>query len=448
MVLWVSWSHHFIHGTTAVTWSLVFFLIWALAMLMAVWAFNIAQRFGLRLPRLAARPLHKAKLPRVAVIVPIKGVDDDTATNVRLLLEQEYPQYRILFAVESNEDPVLPVLERLAIEESRVEIVVAGLATARGQKVHNQLAAIERTTDADEVLAFMDADAKPGGQWLQALITPLTFAQQNIGATTGYRYYVPMTEHSANKIVSILNAQVAALLGPYRRNFAWGGSMAIRRRDFFDFGLAEMWTHALSDDFVLSHCVKKMAKQKIQFVPQCLVASEANLNWASLFEFAVRQYRITKVCAPVIWLTAVFGAMLYAAAFSYTLFTSVYGFISPGSFHGHEHLIQIAMFCSLYGLSMWRGWLLVLGGEKFFPEHGRAIRSARLWATLGMPWCFLINLLALLGSAMGRNVVWRGVAYQMVSRTKTIVQRPHGGHGARAGGAVAAPGRTRATERV
>jgi ceramide glucosyltransferase len=422
-----------------VTLSLVFFLVWALAMLMAVWAFNIAQRFGLRLPRLATRPLHKAKLPRVAVIVPIKGVDDDTTTNVRLLLEQEYPEYRIIFAVESNDDPVLPVLERLAIDDSRVEIVVAGLAMSRGQKVHNQLAAIERTTEADEVLAFMDADAKPGAQWLQALVTPLTFLQ-NIGATTGYRYYIPMTAHTANKIVSILNAQVGALLGPYRRNFAWGGSMAIRRRDFFGFGLAKMWEHALSDDFVLSHCVKKMAKQTIQFVPQCLVASEANLNWASLFEFAVRQYRITKVCAPTIWFTALFGAMLYVAAFSYTLFTSVYGFINPSAFRGHEHLIQIVMFVTLYGLSMWRGWLLVRGGEKLFPEHGRAIRSARLWATLGMPWCFLMNLLALLGSAVGRNVVWRGVAYQMVSRTKTIVQRPHGT------GTLAE--RARATERV
>ncbi len=423
------------------TLSFLFFFIWALAMLMAVWALNIAQRFGLRLPRLAKRPLHKTALPRVAVIVPIKGVDEDTTTNVRLLLEQDYPDYRILFAVESNEDAVLPLLERLAIEDSRVEIVVAGLAMSRGQKVHNQLAAIERTTDTDEVLAFMDADARPNTHWLRALVTPLTFAQ-NIGATTGYRYYIPMTAHTANKIVSILNAQIAALLGPYRRNFAWGGSMAIRRRNFFSFGLANMWETALSDDFVLSHCVKKMAKHTIQFVPQCLVASEANLNWASLFEFAVRQYRITKVCAPIIWVTALVGALLYVAAFSYTLFTTIYGFINPTAFRGHEHLIQMLMFFSLYGISMWRGWLLIRGGEKLFPEHCQAIRSTRLWATLGMPWCFLINLLALLGSAMGRNIVWRGVAYQMLSRTKTIVQRPHT---AEAGTGIT---RARTTERV
>ena len=53
-----------------------------------------------------------------------------------------------------------------------------------------------------------------------ALVTPLE--RDEIGATTGYRYYVPVTDHTANKIVSVLNAQVAALLGPYRRTLAWG----------------------------------------------------------------------------------------------------------------------------------------------------------------------------------------------------------------------------------
>ena len=34
-------------------------------------------------------------------------------------------------------------------------------------------------------------------------------------------------------------------------------------------------------------------------------------------------------------------------------------------------------------------------------------------------------LVALLGSAVGRTIVWRGIAYQMVSRTHTVVHRPH-----------------------
>jgi cellulose synthase/poly-beta-1,6-N-acetylglucosamine synthase-like glycosyltransferase len=269
----------------------------------------------------------------------------------------------------------------------------------------------------------MDADAKPNPNWIHALVTPLTYGP-HIGATTGYRYYIPVTGHTANKIVSVLNAQVGSLLGPYRRTFAWGGSMAIRRADFFAFGLAKMWQTALSDDYVLSHCVKRVAKRKIQFVPQCLVASDANFNWASLLEFSVRQYRITKVCEPLIWLTAVGGAILYLTAFCYTLFNSIYGFV-PGAIPDHTN--QIAMFCGLYLASIVRGFFLVNGGMHLLPEHKKEISTTMLWATIGSPWCYFINLIALVCSGFGRSIVWRGVAYQMVSRTKTIVQRPHAG---------------------
>jgi len=407
-----------------VTWSFAFFWVWAVAVLLAVWAVNLAQRFALRAPRMAARAETPASTPRICVIVPIKGVDDDTESNVAALLEQDYADYRVIFSVETDADPVVNLLERIAVENSRVEIVIAGIAHDRGQKVHNQLAAVHRTNEDDEILAFMDGDAKPGPEWLRALITPLTYGH-HIGATTGYRYYIPVTDHTANKIVSVLNAQVAALLGPFRRNFAWGGSMAIRRADFFGYGLHDMWQHALSDDYVLSHCVKKIARKQLQFVPRCLVASDANFNWASLFEFAVRQYRITKVCAPAIWCVALAGACVYLTAFSYTLWNTIHGFINPAAYAGHEHIIQMLMFISLYSFSMARGLLLVCGGERLLPEHAREIRSSMLWATIGLPWCYLINLMALLGSAFGKTIVWRGITYCMLSRTRTIVHRPH-----------------------
>jgi cellulose synthase/poly-beta-1,6-N-acetylglucosamine synthase-like glycosyltransferase len=405
--------------------SFVFFWVWLAALVLAIWAVRIGQRFGVRLPRKIVAQREAEGYPRVAVILPIKGVDDDTHHNIRALLDQEYPGYRLIFVVESDEDPVVGLLEKIAQEESRVEIVVAGLSENRGQKVHNQLAGVERTTEGDEILAFMDADAKPGPHWLHNLIMPLTYGE-HIGATTGYRYYIPVTPHTANKIVSVLNAMVGALLGPYRRTFAWGGSMAIRRKDFFGYGLHDLWQGALSDDYVLSYCVKNVAKRKIQFVAQCLVASDANFNWASLFEFAVRQYRITKVCAPWVWCTAVGGATLYLAAFTYTLFNVIYGFSFPHPLQG-EHLRQMGMFASLYGISMLRGHLLVLGGQRMLPEHKNAIGSTKLWATIGLPWCYVINLVALVGSGFGRTIVWRGVTYRMVSRLKTEVERPRVG---------------------
>jgi hypothetical protein len=72
-----------------------------------------------------------------------------------------------------------------------------------------------------------------------------------------------------------------------------------------------------------------------------------------------------------------------------------------------------------------RGYMLVRGGQALLPDHRQAIKSTMFWATIGQPWCYFVNLLALLGAACGRTIVWRGIAYHMVSRTHTVVHRPY-----------------------
>ena len=289
------------------------FFVWVAAMTLACWSFEVARMFARRMKKQATGPgsaagdlrttmVVPARQPRVAVILPIKGVDADMRENIAALRAQDYPHYRLLFAVESPDDPVLPLLREFAEHAKRtggavMDIAIAGVATQRGQKIHNQLAAIERTTDADEIMVFMDADARPAPDWLSELVQPLIVPSPGkgkpTGATTGFRFYVP--EHPREKLpdtfVSIINAAVAALLGPGWRCIAWGGSMAIRRSDFFAFGVHDAWQHALSDDYVLSWCVQKKAKRRIQFVQACLVASAADFSWPGFWEFAVRQYK-------------------------------------------------------------------------------------------------------------------------------------------------------------
>jgi ceramide glucosyltransferase len=397
----------------------ILFFVWAAGMAVAIWAARIAQIFASKNPRRAQQSL-AAVCPPVAVILPIKGVDEDTPGNVEALLAQDYPNYRLIFAIESEDDPVAPLLERLARdhEPGKIEVVVAGISQDRGQKVHNQLAGVDRTTEKDEILAFMDADAKPAANWVHSLVTPLTYGT-HIGAATGYRFYIPSTGHKANGVVSAINSCVAALFGPYRRTFAWGGSMAVRRPDFFNYKLHEAWQHALSDDYVLSHCVRDIGKANIHFVPQCLVASDANFTWKSLFEFAVRQYRITRICAPLVWLAATSGAMLYLFALIYPIVMAVYSLGHPEQVWWHF----VLMFAFMYLASLIRGVYLMVGGKRLLPSHAAAINGMWLWYTLAFPAVHALNLLTLLAAAMGNRIVWRGVAYTMVNRTKTIVHR-------------------------
>lgn len=394
------------------------FFVWLAALVVAQWAAEVARMFARRISKAAVRPLADFS-PRVALILPVKGIDEDTLENVEALLRQDYPHYRLICALESEADPVRPLLEAMAAREGggRLEIVIAGLAESRGQKIHNQLAAVGQTTAEDEVLAFVDADAKTRPDWLHALIGPLRIAE--VGAATGYRFYVPTGPHPANALVSVINASVAALLGPTRRNMAWGGSMAIRRQDFFAFGVHEAWQNALSDDYVMSHCVKHKARLAIEYVPKCLLASPASFDWKSFFTFACRQYRITRLCIPWLWLLAVGGALLYLVALTYSFFMIFWSLHvnAPNWWH------FIIMFTLLYGSSVYRGYGFLNGGKRALPEHAAALQNVQFWYTWGYPLVYLVNLSALLGAAFGRNIVWRGVVYTMESLTATRVHR-------------------------
>lgn len=444
-------------------------------MLVALWALRIAQVFASRMPKIAGRVLEDV-YPQVAVIVPIKGQDADTPGNLQAVLAQNYPpeRWRLIFAVETADDPAVALIDQLVRESGmpcppgRVRIAVAGLATQRGQKIQNQLAAVALTDRTDEILVFMDADAHPAPNWIHALIIPLTYGS-HIGATTGYRYYVPARPHATppvapgaspglegprgaavNSIASVINAGVAALFGPYRRTFAWGGSMALRRADFFGYAIHQDWQNALSDDYVLAYGVKNGhyiggPRPKIHFVPQCVVASEAQYTWPSFLEFAIRQYRITRICAHWVWLAAITGPIIFLTGLLGPLVltvimvvrgvgssspfwsapTSLYDLVNPVPLcPGWDAARLLLMATSLYGMCIARGTILCRGMMRLLPEHAQAIGGTQFWFTFGYPAVQAVNLLVLLGSAVGRRIVWRGVTYVMHSRTKTTVVRP------------------------
>ena len=409
--------------------TFILFFVWAAAMALSIWAFEVARMFARRAAKaIAQSPGVPKKPPSIAVILPIKGVEEDTAENLRALVKLTYPRLRFLFAVESDDDPVIPLLKQMSLqlpEDKRLasKIIVAGHTTSRGQKIHNQLAAVARTTSADDILVFMDADARPHDRWLPALISPLT--DPEVGAATGYRLYLPNLAPTANLAstqVSVINAIIAALAGPAARNQAWGGSMAIKRTYFYDFGIDQAWQHALSDDYVLTIQVKHIHKKAIRFVHSCFVASSANFNWHTFFEFAPRQYKITRICSPWIWLTAVVGSSLYAVAFSYPLILWAVGLFTGR----HDHLLLLMLFV-LYITNVLRGHFLLEGSKLALADHPNAserLEAVTFWYTWGFPLALFINLFALLKSSVGRIIQWRGIIYRLDSATQTTVLNP------------------------
>src|ERR1700691_2895135 len=88
--------------------------------------------------------------PEVAVIVAVKGRDVQFDPFAESLFDQDYANYRVIFAVESDHDPAVAAIEawRQRVGD-RVMLVVAGLANDEGQKTANLRAAVSRLTPRD-----------------------------------------------------------------------------------------------------------------------------------------------------------------------------------------------------------------------------------------------------------------------------------------------------------
>ena len=67
--------------------------------------------------------------PKCSIIVPCKGIPKDLGKNLEGFFELEYPDYEVVFVVESEQDAALPVIKSI-IEKVKCKGGNAGLATS------------------------------------------------------------------------------------------------------------------------------------------------------------------------------------------------------------------------------------------------------------------------------------------------------------------------------
>src|SRR5690348_15989527 len=104
--------------------------------------------------------------PRVALVCPVKGMEEDLESNLLSLTQFDYPQYEIFFAIATADDPAYRVLERVVAASKRpAHIVRAGRTLDCSDKVHNLTAAVAEIGEQFEVLVFTDSDGRPPRTW-------------------------------------------------------------------------------------------------------------------------------------------------------------------------------------------------------------------------------------------------------------------------------------------
>lgn len=378
---------------------------------------------ALRFARYSLRH-HRARSryqPKAVVIVPCKGLEHDFEDNIRAIFTQDYRDYEIIFVTESATDPAHNAISRLIKNYSRrpAWMVIAGEAKNRGQKVHNLLAAVDMLNSIDrraEVIVFADSDARVTRQWLAEMVAPL--GDKRIGATTGFRWYLPVKGGLSSRLLSVWNASALSMLGE-RSSFAWGGSMAIRRENFERLNIKQHWHGALSDDYALSAAIHQ-AGQKIKFIPRCLVASHTDVSFSQLLEFSTRQMRITRVYSPRVWQIAGISHCLYNLTF-----WGGFAWLIAASFTGQLSFPLAALLTGVFLMGATTGWTRALVASQLMYTNRSRIQKNWMGYVLLGPVVSLLYLYNVFASAWTNRIIWRGIGYEMISpRETTIWHRP------------------------
>jgi len=267
---------------------------------------------GLEWLKMARRHLSAAVgtyLPPVALICPVKGMEEDLETNLLALTDFDYPAYEIFFAIATAEDPAYRVLERVAAGSKRpVHIVRAGRALDCSDKVHNLTAAVGEIGEQFDVLVFADSDGRPPRQWLARLVAPIN--DDAVGAATTFRWLFPKRRGFWGALAAAWSASAATYLGEGKRNFCWGGGTAIKRQRFDELRILNSWRGAASDDYVLTRILHNNGL-RIAFAPECLVPSPCSFDFRTFLEFTNRQMVITRIYASKLWFTALMAHSFY-----------------------------------------------------------------------------------------------------------------------------------------
>ncbi|MCE2401012.1 glycosyltransferase family 2 protein [Candidatus Poribacteria bacterium] len=364
--------------------------------------------FYTRRERKTERPVYT---PKVAIVAPHYGWDDDTAEHAKSLLDQDYEgDFQICFVThqkdDSGYDVSYPHLQELVKDVPYADVLLApniiDNSLPRSQKVQNLMTVIESLPEDVEVIAFVDADVTIQKDWLKLLVTPLQ--DKKIGATVGGRFYFPQTWNFPSLVEATwVNFQMA-LQGDHWLTMVWGGSNAFRR-EFLEKGqILQRWEQATIEDLNTTRAVRDV-KCKIHFVPDCVaVTRTSNRTWGQIFEFTNRQMIMTRHMG--LW-AQWFGSLILFLPKAVLIVGAI-------PFVGSRPALLPVVFIPFFEVISYR--LCCRNLPQWLRDMPRVRDTLRI-SKYAAPFSIFLAGINALYAAFQRKIVWGGVRYEILSAT-------------------------------
>jgi hypothetical protein len=254
-----------------------------------------------------------APFPHVTVIVPVAGASTRLADNLRSLLQQEYPDFSVIFITQDGNDNAVPIIKDLVSSDSRGRLIFAGQATTCSQKNHNLLQGTLAAEPSTEILVFCDSGHEAHPHWLVHLTTPLRVSS-SYTVSSGY-HHIFSTETNLcvlGRVICVLGLYLARQIPAFAQ--PWGGATAIRTIDFHQLGIAELWGKTIVDDVTLAAYLRKKKKKVAIPIDADLKTTVDDTSWHGWESWLIRQWAYLKFSFPKLWLASGLTGMMVTLA--------------------------------------------------------------------------------------------------------------------------------------
>jgi ceramide glucosyltransferase len=247
-------------------------LIWCgIALASLPMMYSIAALLAVRMRILSSRsaadgsPPATVSSPPVTMLKPLCGAEHEIYQCLRSFCDQDYPRFQVVFGVSDSDDPAIAVVHRLQREFAHIDIKLAIDRRQHGSspKVSNLINMM--CLAQHDYLVLSDSDVRVGRDYLSKVVAPLLDPSVGI-VTCAYRGWQRPGLWSLLGSLFINewftpSVLVAAMSGS--RAFAFGATIAMRRKVLADIGGFMSIANQLADDYRLGELTRRMGLRTV-----------------------------------------------------------------------------------------------------------------------------------------------------------------------------------------
>jgi len=333
-------------------------------------------------------------LPPVVMIKPVRGLDLGARENYLSFVEQDYPNFRIFFTVDSPQDPAVALIRELVRDfPGRVELVVVSERTGQNRKM-NKVAAVARELGSAPYILVNDSDIRVDSSYLREIMRPM-LADPGVGAVTCMQRGIPEGGFPSRLAALMLNSEaipqglVAYSLMPM--SYLYGPSMLFSAEALRAIGGFDAMKDYLADDYHLGRLIHEKG-YRIVLSPLVVDARIQDESLSGVVAHEVRWARTYSSLRPV-----GYSLSILSRPFPFCVLAVLFGGWAglPAIAFGAVGLYALHLALTAYLLREFVGVPLT---------H----KDAGLWIVREG-----LSLYAYLMS-FGRSILWRGYRYRIM----------------------------------